>query len=100
MVVDFLSFCSLRIPFDDLIHMLCFVIIFLLTVHMITNFFAIPLYIFNQVTGFSVGGRVVDGYGAGVEGANVIVDGQLRAVTDSLGYYRLDQVLNWFYLIK
>jgi len=35
-----------------------------------------------------------------VEGANVIVDGQLRTVTDSLGYYRLDQVLNWFYLIK
>uniref|UniRef100_A0A0D9V022 Carbohydrate-binding-like fold protein n=1 Tax=Leersia perrieri TaxID=77586 RepID=A0A0D9V022_9ORYZ len=44
-----------------------------------------------QVTGFSVGGRVVDGYGAGVEGANVIVDGQLRAVTDNIGYYRLDQ---------
>jgi hypothetical protein len=34
----------------------------------------------------------VDGYGSGVEGANVIVDGQLRAVTDNLGHYRLDQV--------
>ncbi|XP_037405521.1 nodal modulator 1-like isoform X2 [Triticum dicoccoides] len=45
-----------------------------------------------QVTGFSVGGHVVDGYGAGIEGAKVIVDGQLRAVTDNLGYYRLDQV--------
>ncbi|WVZ71463.1 hypothetical protein U9M48_020048 [Paspalum notatum var. saurae] len=52
-----------------------------------------------QVTGFSVGGRVVDGYGAGVEGANVIVDGQLRAVTDSLGYYRLDQVTSKKYTI-
>ncbi len=29
-----------------------------------------------------------------MEGANVIVDGQLRAVTDNLGYYRLDQVLS------
>uniref|UniRef100_A0A0E0JHI4 Carbohydrate-binding-like fold n=1 Tax=Oryza punctata TaxID=4537 RepID=A0A0E0JHI4_ORYPU len=52
-----------------------------------------------QVTGFSVGGRVVDGYGAGVEGANVIVDGQLRAVTDNLGYYRLDQVTSKKYTI-
>ncbi|KAL6850380.1 hypothetical protein ACP4OV_021007 [Aristida adscensionis] len=52
-----------------------------------------------QVTGFSVGGRVVDGYGAGVEGANVIVDGQLRAVTDSHGYYRLDQVTSKKYTI-
>ncbi|KAG2597104.1 hypothetical protein PVAP13_5KG190200 [Panicum virgatum] len=52
-----------------------------------------------QVTGFSVGGRVVDGYGAGVEGANVIVDGQLRTVTDSLGYYRLDQVTSKKYTI-
>lgn len=52
-----------------------------------------------EVTGFSVGGRVVDGYGAGVEGANVIVDGQLRAVTDSLGYYRLDQVTSKKYTI-
>ncbi|XP_052152388.1 uncharacterized protein LOC127770634 [Oryza glaberrima] len=52
-----------------------------------------------QVTGFSVGGHVVDGYGAGVEGANVIVDGQLRAVTDNLGYYRLDQVTSKKYTI-
>ncbi|XP_051224560.1 uncharacterized protein [Lolium perenne] len=52
-----------------------------------------------QVTGFSVGGRVVDGYGAGIEGANVIIDGQLRAVTDNLGYYRLDQVTSKKYTI-
>ncbi|TVU21253.1 hypothetical protein EJB05_30878 [Eragrostis curvula] len=52
-----------------------------------------------QVTGFSVGGRVVDGYGSGVEGANIIVDGQLRAVTDSLGHYRLDQVTSKKYTI-
>lgn len=47
---------------------------------------------FDKVTGFSVGGRVVDGYGAGVDNATVIVDGQLRAITDSQGYYMLDQV--------
>ncbi|KAM0833417.1 hypothetical protein ACQ4PT_064262 [Festuca glaucescens] len=52
-----------------------------------------------QVTGFSVGGRVVDGYGAGIEGANVTIDGQLRAVTDNLGYYRLDQVTSKKYTI-
>ncbi|KAG8045309.1 hypothetical protein GUJ93_ZPchr0008g12534 [Zizania palustris] len=52
-----------------------------------------------QVTGFSVGGRVTDGYGAGVEGANVIVDGHLRAVSDNLGYYRLDQVTSKKYTI-
>ncbi|KAK3160680.1 hypothetical protein QOZ80_1BG0062920 [Eleusine coracana subsp. coracana] len=52
-----------------------------------------------QVTGFSVGGRVVDGYGSGVEGANVIVDGRLRAVTDSLGHYRLDQVTSKKYTV-
>ncbi|KQK04071.1 nodal modulator 1 [Brachypodium distachyon] len=52
-----------------------------------------------QVTGFSVGGRVIDGYGAGVEGANLIIDGQLRAVTDNLGYYRLDQVTSKKYTI-
>ncbi|KAL5228006.1 hypothetical protein ABZP36_016271 [Zizania latifolia] len=52
-----------------------------------------------QVTGFSVGGRVVDGYGTGVEAANVIVDGHLRAVTDNLGYYRLDQVTSKKYTI-
>lgn len=35
-----------------------------------------------------------------MEGAKVIVDGQLRAVTDSLGHYRLDKVLYCFYLMK
>ncbi|KAG1338774.1 nodal modulator 1 [Cocos nucifera] len=46
----------------------------------------------SMVTGFSVGGHVVDGIGAGVDNATVIVDGQLRAITDSQGYYMLDQV--------
>jgi hypothetical protein len=45
-----------------------------------------------QVTGFSVAGRVVDNRGAGIENAKVILDGQLKTVTDSLGYYKLDQV--------
>lgn len=44
------------------------------------------------MTGFSVAGRVVDDHGAGIENAKVILDGQLKAVTDSLGYYKLDQV--------
>lgn len=52
-----------------------------------------------QVTGFSVGGRVVDGIGAGVDNATVIVDGQLRAITDSQGYYMLDQVTSKHYSI-
>lgn len=44
------------------------------------------------MTGFSIGGRVVDGNGAGVDGAKVSVDGQERSVTDENGYYKLDQV--------
>jgi len=50
------------------------------------------LQTFEQVTGFSVGGRVVDGNGVGVDGVKVTVDGQQRATTDSQGYYKLDQV--------
>lgn len=48
--------------------------------------------LYPQVTGFSIGGRVVDGNGAGVDGAKVLVDGQERSVTDESGYYKLDQV--------
>lgn len=46
-----------------------------------------------QVTGFSVGGRVVDGNGFGVDGVRIIVDGHERCVTDKEGYYKLDQVI-------
>nr|KYP47590.1 Nodal modulator 1 [Cajanus cajan] len=46
-----------------------------------------------QVTGFSVGGRVIDGNGIGVEGVQIIVDGHERSITDNQGYYKLDQVL-------
>ena len=46
-----------------------------------------------QVTGFSVGGRVVDGNGVGVDGVKIIVDGHERFVTDKEGYYKLDQVI-------
>ena len=35
---------------------------------------------------------MVDGTGAGVDGAKVLVDGQERSVTDENGYYKLDQV--------
>ncbi|XP_078158461.1 carbohydrate-binding-like fold [Carex rostrata] len=52
-----------------------------------------------EVTGFSVSGRVVDSSGAGIENAKVILDGQLKAVTDSHGYYKLDQVTSKQYSI-
>lgn len=50
------------------------------------------LLLFVQVTGFSVGGRVIDGNDMGVEGVKIIVDGQERSITDKQGYYKLDQV--------
>ncbi|KAF8394679.1 hypothetical protein HHK36_020896 [Tetracentron sinense] len=46
-----------------------------------------------QVTGFSVGGRVVDGNGVGVDGAKITVDGHERSITDKQGYYKLDQLV-------
>ncbi|XP_050236465.1 uncharacterized protein LOC126686455 [Mercurialis annua] len=52
-----------------------------------------------QVTGFSVGGRVVDGNDMGVEGVKIIVDGHERATTDKKGYYKLDQVTSNHYTI-
>lgn len=51
-----------------------------------------------QVTGFSIGGRVVDSNLKGVEGVKIVVDGNLRSVTDNEGYYKLDQVYNIFKL--
>ncbi|KAL6978261.1 hypothetical protein U1Q18_019929 [Sarracenia purpurea var. burkii] len=53
-----------------------------------------------QVTGFSVGGRVVDGNGVGVNGVKIIVDGHERSVTDKEGYYKLDQVTSSRYTIE
>ncbi|PSS14739.1 Nodal modulator 1 like [Actinidia chinensis var. chinensis] len=53
-----------------------------------------------QVTGFSVGGRVVDGNGVGVDGVKIIVDGHERFVTDKEGYYKLDQVTSSQYTIE
>ncbi|XP_021744068.1 nodal modulator 1-like [Chenopodium quinoa] len=53
-----------------------------------------------QVTGFSIGGRVVDGNGAGVDGAKVFVDGQERSFTDENGYFTLDQVTSNHYAIE
>lgn len=55
---------------------------------------------FAQVTGFSVGGRVVDGNDMGVEGVKIIVDGHERSITDGEGYYKLDQVQYVFALSK
>lgn len=53
-----------------------------------------------QVTGFSVGGRVVTSEGVGVEGVKILVDGRERAATDIQGYYKLDQVTSTQYTIK
>ncbi|KAJ0791010.1 putative carboxypeptidase-like, regulatory domain superfamily [Helianthus annuus] len=53
-----------------------------------------------QVTGFSVGGRVVDSEGKGVDGVKIVVDGIERSVTDKNGYYKLDQVTSKQYLIE
>ncbi|KAG4913760.1 hypothetical protein AAZX31_19G204100 [Glycine max] len=53
-----------------------------------------------QVTGFSVGGRVVDGNGMGVEGVKIIVDGHVRSIADNQGYYKLDQVTSTHYTIE
>lgn len=53
-----------------------------------------------QVTGFSVGGRVVDGNDMGVDGVKIIVDAHERSVTDKEGYYKLDQVTSNRYTIE
>ncbi|KAI3526880.1 hypothetical protein L1887_06146 [Cichorium endivia] len=53
-----------------------------------------------QVTGFSVGGRVVDSNGKGVDGVKIVVDGIERSITDKEGYYKLDQVTSKQYLIE
>ncbi|CAI9104879.1 OLC1v1003663C1 [Oldenlandia corymbosa var. corymbosa] len=53
-----------------------------------------------QVTGFSVGGRVVDGTGMGVDGVKILVDGEERSLTDKEGYYKLDQVTSKRYTIE
>ncbi|XP_042053548.1 nodal modulator 1-like [Salvia splendens] len=53
-----------------------------------------------QVTGFSVGGRVVDGNGVGVDHAKIIVDGHERSKTDREGHYKLDQVTSKRYNIE
>lgn len=53
-----------------------------------------------QVTGFSVGGRVVDGIGMGVDGVKIVVDGEERSVTDKEGHYKLDQVTSRRYTVE
>ncbi|XP_019421858.1 PREDICTED: nodal modulator 1-like isoform X3 [Lupinus angustifolius] len=53
-----------------------------------------------QVTGFSIGGRVVDGNEVGVEGVKITVDGHERSITDNQGYYKLDQVTSKHYTIE
>ncbi|XP_031497491.1 uncharacterized protein LOC116262346 [Nymphaea colorata] len=53
-----------------------------------------------QVTGFSVGGRVLDGNGVGVEDVKISLDGQERSLTDNLGRYKLDQVTSRHYTIS
>ena len=43
------------------------------------------------MTGFSVGGRVVDNNGNGLEGVKIEIGNVERATTDSHGHYKLDQ---------
>ncbi|XWS31841.1 hypothetical protein CRYUN_Cryun23aG0110800 [Craigia yunnanensis] len=53
-----------------------------------------------EVTGFSVGGRVIDANDVGLEGVKILVDGQERSITDKEGYYKLDQVTSNHYTIE
>ncbi|CAN4101896.1 unnamed protein product [Withania somnifera] len=53
-----------------------------------------------QVTGFSVGGRVVNEDGNGIEGVEILLDGQKRSITGKEGYYKLDQVTSKRYTIE
>lgn len=52
------------------------------------------------MTGFSVGGRVVDGTGMGVDGVKIVVDGEERSVTDKEGNYKLDQVISFCHFLS
>eukprot|EP00898_Chlorokybus_atmophyticus_P005383 jgi/Chlat1/5846/Chrsp4S06365 len=52
-----------------------------------------------EVTGFSIGGRVVDTAGAGISGVSVYIDGVGRAVTTASGSYQVDQVMASTYTI-
>lgn len=80
--------CSLYISssFPLFFHEQFFFSILAISVYCLTN------CLIMQVTGFSIGGRVIDGNADGVDAVEISVDGQVRSVTDSLGYYKLDQV--------
>jgi hypothetical protein len=53
-----------------------------------------------HVTGFSVSGRVVDTAGAGISGVTIIVNGQEQAISNTDGYYHLDQMSAGTYSIE
>ncbi|KAK3262340.1 hypothetical protein CYMTET_28799 [Cymbomonas tetramitiformis] len=53
-----------------------------------------------QVTGFSIGGQVVDGAGNGIAKATVKVNGVARATTDAKGNYKLDSVTSGKYTVE
>ncbi|KAI5060680.1 hypothetical protein GOP47_0025100 [Adiantum capillus-veneris] len=53
-----------------------------------------------KVTGFSVGGRVADSQGEGIEGVEILINDLLKAVTDINGFYKLDQVTSSKYTVK
>ncbi|XP_002975824.2 nodal modulator 1 [Selaginella moellendorffii] len=52
-----------------------------------------------QVTGFSVGGRVIDSNGHGIAKVKIYIDSVERAITDANGFYKLDQVTSTRYNI-
>jgi hypothetical protein len=62
------------------------------------DFFKIPKPF--EVTGFSVGGHVVDSVGNGIEGVKIEIDDMERATTDSQGYYKLIKVTSRPYTIQ
>ncbi|KAH7444467.1 hypothetical protein KP509_02G079100 [Ceratopteris richardii] len=53
-----------------------------------------------KITGFSVGGRVVDSQGEGIEGVEILVNDHVKAITDINGFYKLDQVTSSRYTVK
>jgi len=53
-----------------------------------------------QVMGFSVIGRVVDQQGGGVQDVIIVVDGHIKALSGSEGFYKLEQVTSGSYDIE
>ena len=53
-----------------------------------------------SVIGFSITGKVVNSRNEGIQGAKVLIDGQVRAVTNENGVYRLDEITPGSYILE